>query len=277
MMYTEVYAEVRRLFLKWKRAPMWVFGGLMSPILYLVLFGQAFNLGNLIPSAYASSYLDSALLGAPSYFSYFAVGMIGFSGVTSALFSGVNIQFDKSLGIMSRTVATSAKRSSIFAGYLIFQAILTLVPSFLVIGIALILGYVPGFSGLTVSASQGVTSVFEIVVAIILLCFAFTSLFLAFGFSIKKQESYFGVVTLLQLPILLTSSAMYPSTTMPVWLKFIVSVNPISLSINAVRENMFGASFYPYGPQVYLAGLVGWCAILVSLSLIVAYRSFRVE
>lgn len=277
MFLGETWAVSRRLFLKWKRAPMWIFGGLMSPLLYLALFGQAFNLGNLIPSGFGSSPLMQALSGAPNYFSYFAVGMIGFSGVTSALFSGVNIQFDKTLGILGRTTATSARRSSIFTGYLLFQGIVTLIPAVLVIGIALVIGYIPGFSGLTVTVGQGLLSVTEIIVSIALLCFAFTSLFLAFGFSIRKQQNYFGTVSLLQLPILLTSSAMYPVTTMPAWLKFIVSVNPISLSVNAIRENMFGSSMYPYAPSIYLLGLFAWFVLLVGLALMLAYRSFKAE
>jgi hypothetical protein len=42
-MMLPMFSLIRREFIRWIRAPTWVISGLMSPILYLLLFGQAFN------------------------------------------------------------------------------------------------------------------------------------------------------------------------------------------------------------------------------------------
>ncbi|HTT35929.1 MAG TPA: ABC transporter permease [Thermoplasmata archaeon] len=274
-MYREVVSLMRREYLRWIRAPTWVISGLMSPILYLVLFGQAFDLGKLIPANVPGNPLGVVLLGAPNYFSYFAIGMVAFASVTAAMFSGTGVIFDKQLGIQQRIVSTPASRGAIFSASLLFRGVLTLIPAFLVIGIALLLAYVPGLAGLSVPAGVSAAGVAEVLVAILTLSLTFTALFLAFGFAADRIESYFGVVTILQLPILLTSNAMYPSGTMPPWLQDVVSVNPISLAVNVMRANLFGAQGYAYPVSTYLAGLIGWAVLLIGVASVLAYRSFR--
>lgn len=274
-MYREVVSLLRREYLRWIRAPTWVISGLLSPILYLILFGQAFDLGKLVPAGTPGGLLAHVLLGAPNYFSYFAIGMVAFASVTAAMFSGTGVIFDKQLGIQQRITSTPASRGAIFSASLIFRGALTLIPAFLVIGLALVLAYIPGLSGLTVPAGVTGLGIVEVLAAILTLSLAFTALFLAFGFSANRIESYFGVVTILQLPILLTSNAMYPSGTMPAWLQDVVSVNPISLAVNVMRADLFGDQGYPYSAAVYLAGLVAWAALLIGVAAILASRSFR--
>ena len=274
-MLTPARSLIRREYLRWIRAPTWVISGLMSPILYLLLFGQAFDLGKLLPPGTPASALASVLNGAPNYFSYFAVGMVAFASVTAAMFSGTGIIFDKQLGILQRTLSTPISRRSVFLSALTFRGILTLVPAFLVVGFAIVLAHIPNVAGLTVGAGVGVLDGVQFLVAALILSIAFTSLFLSFGFAAQRIESYFGVVTILQLPILLTSNAMYPVNIMPQWLQYIVGINPISLAVNVMRISLFGAGGYPYSVGIYLLGLLAWAALFLSMALLLASRALK--
>lgn len=269
---------LKREYLRWVRAPTWIVAGLLTPILYLLLFGQAFNLGKLVPpTPNAQAGLQAALLGAPNYFSYFAVGMVGMVAVTSALFAGTGVIFDKQLGILQRTIATPVRRSTIFASSLIFRGLLVVLPIFIVLGLALAFASVPGLAGLNVTHTIGVVGILEVLVAIFVLSIAFTSLFLAFGFVFSRVESYFAVVNLLNLPILFTSNALYPYGTSPGWLQSITAYNPISLAVNVMRENFFGGAYYPYPPYVYLGGLIVWAVALGSMALLLGSRALRTK
>lgn len=268
---------IRREYLRWIRAPTWVISGLMSPILYLLLFGQAFNLGKLLPPGTPASALASVLFGAPDYFSYFAVGMVAFASVTAAMFSGTGIIFDKQLGILQRILSTPISRRSVFLSSLVFRGMLTLIPAFLVVGFALLLAHVPNVAGLSLGSSVSALDGVQFLAAALVLSIAFTSLFLSFGFAAQRIESYFGVVTILQLPILLTSNAMYPVNIMPAWLQYIVGVNPISLAVNVMRMSLFGTAGYPYSVGVYFAGLLGWAILFVGLAFLLASRALRTD
>jgi ABC-2 type transport system permease protein len=265
-MYREIVSLLRREFLRYIRTPVWIGTSLAVPILYLILFGQGFQIPGGPPT----------FLGAPNYFSYFSVGMVGFVALTMSLFSGANIIFDKGLGILKRQVATPAPRSAIFLSPLIFRSLMALIPAFLVLGLALLLAHVPGFVGLTITGSVGLLGVFEVIVAVIVLSLTFNALFLACGFALESPQSYFGLVNLLNLPILFTSNALYPPTDLPVWLRTVTDYNPVSLCINVMRENLFGSqSYYSYSPEIYLLGLLCWAAGIIAIALVIAARALR--
>lgn len=270
-MYREVASLLRREYLRWIRAPMSVISGLMMPVLLLILFGQGFDLGKAIPS----NQVSAILLGAPNFFSYFAVGMVAFAGVSAASFAGIGVISDKQLGIQQRICSTPASRAAIFTASLVFRGLLTLIPAFLVIGLALLFAYVPGLTGLSVPSGVQLLGVGEFLIAVLMLSLAFSALFLAFGFSMSHTESYVGVTTILQLPVLLASNVMYPSGLMPSWLQYAVSVNPISLAVNVMRASLFGRTSYVYSPEVYLLGLFGWTAALIGIAALLTVRSFR--
>lgn len=266
-MRRELYALLRREFLRYLRTPIWIITSLAVPILYLILFGQGFNQIQCVPSA---------CLGAPNYFSYFSVGMVGFVALTMSLFSGANIIFDKGVGILKRQVGSPAPRSAIFLSPLIFRSLMALIPAFLVLGLAIGLTHVPGFVGLSVNGSVTVLGAVEIVAAVLVLSLTFNALFLACGFALENPQSYFGLVNLVNLPILFTSNALYPPGNLPGWLETVTAYNPVSLCINVLRENLFGSqSYYTYSPEIYFLGLLAWAIAIVLIGVVIASRALR--
>jgi ABC-2 type transport system permease protein len=258
-MIRETVALTRREVLRITRNPQAIITSLLLPILYLVLFGQAFNLQNLGSGRIPQAYFLTAFRGAPTYFSYFAAGMTGFVAVTATLFIGANVIFDRLFGVLKRISATPASPTSIFASRLIAGSIQPI--------------------GLAITASVTVVGAVEVLLAIVILSAMFASLFLAVGFSLKQPQTYFAAVNAINLPVLLTSAALYPWGTMPPWFQNVASVNPITLAVNVLRENLFaGASaYYPYGPEVYLLGLLVWAAAMFVVATWLARRALGPE
>ncbi|MGI0071980.1 MAG: ABC transporter permease [Thermoplasmata archaeon] len=274
-MIRELGALTRRELLRLSRNPQAIATSLLLPILYLVLFGQAFNLGALFPSGPSGIVaIHETFRGAPSYFSYFGAGMAGFVAVTATLFIGANVIFDRLFGILKRTAASPATATSIFGSRLIAGMIQPVGLAFLVLGLAVFLGHL-GLSGLEVTASLTVVGVVEVVLAIVILSAMFASLFLAIGFTIEQPQSYFAVVNAVNLPVLLTSAALFPWGTMPPWFATVASYNPITIAVNVIRENLFAGAiaYYPYGPAVYLLALLAWALGMFVLATLLAARA----
>jgi len=265
-MIRELMALTKRELLRLARNPQALGTSLLLPILYLLLFGQGFNFGK-----YASA---GVVLGAPTYFSYFAAGMAGFVAVTATLFIGANVIFDRLFGILKRISSTPASSLSIFGSRLLAGMIQPVGLAFLVLGLAIGLPHI-GLSGLVVTASIGVLGAVEVLLAIVVLSAMFASLFLAIGFSVEQPQTYFAVVNAINLPVLLTSAALYPWGFMPAWLQSIASYNPVTLAIEVVRINLFAgaASYYPYSSWVYLLGLLGWAAAMILIAALLARRA----
>jgi ABC-2 type transport system permease protein len=280
-MLRELTALTRREFLKLARNPQALFTSMLLPLLYLLLFGQGFNINPTayLPAGTPPSVIHAAILadfrGAPNYYSYFAAGMVGFVAVTATLFIGANVIFDKLFGIFKRTRGTPAPSAAVFGSRLIAGSVQPILLAFFVLGLALLFAHVPGLTGLQVTAQVGVLGIAEVLLAIILLSLMFATLFLTFGILLEVPQTYFAAVNLLNLPVLFTSDALYPWGGMPSWLRSISQYNPISLAVNVIRETFFGAGQYPYGPGIYLLGLLGWTSVLVGIAIFLVARALR--
>lgn len=273
-MIRELVALTRRELLRLARNPQAIATSLLLPILYLVLFGQAFNLSSIGGGTLPPDYFLEFYRGAPSYFSYFSAGMAGFVAVTATLFIGANVIFDRLFGILKRTAASPATATSIFGSRLLAGMIQPVGLAFLVLGLAVLLGHL-GLAGLDVTASIGAVGAIEVVLAVVILSAMFASLFIAIGFTIEQPQSYFAVVNAINLPVLLTSAALFPWGTMPPWFRDIASYNPITLAVNVVRENLFAGAtaYYPDTPAVYLLGLFVWALAMFVLATVLARRA----
>ncbi len=270
-------ALTRRELLKIARNPAAIATSLLLPILYLLLFGQGFNFTKLltIPGltpGQQQQYLATYILGAPDYFSYFAAGMVGFVCVTATLFVGANVIFDKLFGTLKRTAASPATATDIFGARLVAGSIQPIGLAFLVLGLAVLLGYV-GLAGLHITGAVGPLGAGEIVLAILLLSLMFASLFLALGFTIEQPQTYFAVVNAINLPVLLTSAALYPWGAMPSWLQGIASYNPITLAVEVLRINLFGGTYYSHPAWAYLLGLIGWFVGMFTIATLLTRRA----
>ena len=280
-MLTELAALTRREFLKLARNPQAILTSLMLPLLYLLLFGQGFNINpaQFLPPCSPPAEVHQVVLtyfrGAPDYYSYFAAGMVGFVSVTATLFIGANVIFDKLFGIFKRTRGTPAPSAAVFGSRLIAGAAQPIALAFFVLGLALLFGRIPGLNGMDVTANVGALGAVEIVLAIVLLSLMFATLFLMFGILLEVPQTYFAAVNLLNLPVLLTSDALYPWGSMPTWLRNVSQYNPVSLAVNVLRETLFGASYYPYSAGVYLLGLFAWSAVLIALAIFLVARALR--
>jgi ABC-2 type transport system permease protein len=273
-MIRELGALTRRELLRLARNPQAIATSLLLPILYLLLFGQAFDLNTIGGGAIPPQAFLLIYRGAPSYFSYFSAGMTGFVAVTATLFIGANVIFDRLFGILKRTAASPATATSIFGSRLLAGMIQPVGLAFLVLGLAILLGHI-GLSGLDVTASVTVLGATEVVLAILILSAMFASLFLAIGFTIEQPQSYFAVVNAVNLPVLLTSAALFPWGIMPAWFRNIASYNPITLAVNVIRENLFtgATAYYPDSPAVYLGGLFAWAMAMFVLATLLARRA----
>jgi ABC-2 type transport system permease protein len=279
-MWRELGSLTRREFLKIARNPQAIFTSLLLPLLYLLLFGQGFNINpaQYVPNLSAAQKLALIHIyfrGAPSYYSYFAAGMVGFVSVTATLFIGANVIFDKLFGIFKRTRGTPAPSAAVFGSRLIAGSAQPILLALFVLGLALAFHYVPGLSGLQVTNSVGILGAAEIVAAIVLLSLMFATLFLTFGIILEVPQTYFAAVNLLNLPVLLTSDALYPWGAMPVWLQNLSQYNPVSLAVNVLRETLFGGGMYPYSAGVYLLALFAWTAGLVGIAIVFVRRALR--
>ena len=220
---------------KWFRSPAWLFASLVQPVLWLVLFGNAFNPASMIPSFPGSSAIKTQILqstfgGAPNYITFLTAGMLCFLVVTWPMWAGGPLVTDRSLGYLNKLLVAPISRTAITFSLLLSSILKGVVLSAMLLVVALIL---PG--GLVFASGFDVADFLGIFAALILLSVGFLWLFMMVSVRARRFETLAAIGSTLGLPLLFASSALLPTSSMPAWLSAIAGINPISKAADVIR------------------------------------------
>ena len=271
---------LRREVLKWvNRRPVLVIS-LATPIFWIALFGKSFNLASLIDAAVASTGLGPAaeaarqalleavkrLFGTEDYFTYVATGMLAVFALFQSMFGAVGVVFDKRIGYMTRLLVAPIPRASIFAAKVLGSLVRITVLAAILLTVAALLGLKlkPGITPLDLLAAW---------LVLMLLSAGLSSLFTGLAFNIENQEVLFALANLINLPLMFSSSALFPREQMPEWLRAFAGVNPISHAADLIRYFLIGKPLDdPLLSAAYLAVL---SSVLAAAGYLLALRGMR--
>ena len=188
---------------------------LFSPLVWFLLFGQLFKGVTQLPGFPTDNYLL-----------YVLPGVLGILILSLSLFNANNVVFDKVSGYFAKLLSFPVSRLSIAMGYAIDTLVqmLVLIMLLLAIGLPIAGGIASGWVGLLL-----------IFWLSILFGFAMTCLGLSMALVAPTAWEFFGMINFIELPLLFTSSALFPETFMPGWLRIVSMLNPLSHYVNGVR------------------------------------------
>ena len=144
--------------------------------------------------------------------------------------------------------------------------------SLIVLVIALGFAYIPGLVGLTLSPDFSIVDLLGMVLVLTLLAIGFACVFISVALAVENQETLFGLINLLNLPVMFASAALFPLSFMPTWLQSVAKVNPLTWAADACRTFAFHnpAPIFPVWQEVLFLGI--FAAIMVTISIVVARR-----
>ncbi|MEW6325877.1 MAG: ABC transporter permease [Nitrospirota bacterium] len=241
----ETTALTRRWFQRLMRERMTLVFGLFQPMLWLILFGSSFKNATL-PQAF----------GTENYFAFMTAGVVVMTVLNSGLAGGVDLIFDRETGFLDRLLVAPIARSSIIVSRFLFVMALSGLQILIILGTAWLLDVAPatGLSGVAVILLVGV-----------LLGVGLTALSLGLAFSISSHSGFFSLIGFITLPLIFVSSALVSLDAMPVWLRAVAAINPMTWTIDAVRSLILQGWFWPR-LLVIIAALLVFDAGCVALS-----------
>jgi len=250
---------------KWYRNPVSLLTGLIQPFFWLALFGSAFSKLSL--------YGPALLQGAPNYITYILGGVLTIIGLFTALFSGVNLIFDRRLGVLGRFLIAPIRRSSIVFAKIISSSIRILVQVGILILAALIIP-----NGLKFEHGFTFFDTAVLLTAVLLTAFIFSSIFTTIAVRITRPDTIFGIINLVNLPLLFVSYAMFPPGLMAGWLSDAAAYNPVSWSAETIRTVVINGSLSAsqlHSITLWLSGLAILAALLLTLTYYVSEKEIR--
>jgi ABC-2 type transport system permease protein len=104
--------------------------------------------------------------------------------------------------------------------------------SALIIGIAILIGV--SFPNLLV--------IIPIMALVILFSLGFSGISVVVAATAKSQETFWGIINFLGMPLFMLSPALFPLELLPDWLATIAKLNPVTYTVLLVRGMMTGVT-----------------------------------
>lgn len=244
-----VYVMWLRQLKKYWRSKSRMVGSLGQPVLFLIALG--FGFGPIFEKA-----------GGGSYIQFIAPGIIAMSILFMAMFSGIEIIWDRQFGFLKETLVSPSSRFRIFLGRTLGGATVAMIQGVIVLLITLLIGFRP----------ESLASLPLALLFMFLLAFVFT----AFGTSIASQledmQAFPLIMNFILMPLFFLSGALFPLESAPGTLSLIAKFDPLSYFVDALRETLTGASHFGLAFDI---GIIAF--LVVSVMSIGAYLFSRIK
>jgi len=166
------------------------------------------------------------------YIEFMAPGVIILTAIFTSIFGGVNTLWDRRYGFMNKALTSPISRSSIALGKMFAISLIAALQASLILGIAIAIGV--SFSNfLMIAPIMGIVILFSL---------GFSGISVIVAATAKSQETFWGFINFLGMPMFMLSPALFPLELIPEWLANVARLNPVTYTILLVREMMTGVS-----------------------------------
>ena len=214
-----IYVLWLRQVKRYYRARSRLVGSLGQPLLFLVAFG--FGFGSIYKRAVGGNYIE-----------FLAPGIILMGVLFTAVFTGIEVIWDRQFGFLKETLVAPVPRFQIMLGRTLGGATVATVQGIVVFVLTLFFGLRP-------------QNIFLLPVAlafVFLVAFLFTSLGTAIASILEDMQGFQLIMNFLVMPIFFLSGALFPLQGLPKAIEVITRVDPLAYGVDAVRGLLISTS-----------------------------------
>jgi len=216
-----IYILWLRQLKRYFRSKARIIGSLGQPILFLVALG--FGFGPIFQKA-----------GGGNYIQFLAPGVIAMGILFTAIFSGIEIIWDRQFGFLKETLVAPVSRFKIMIGRTLGGATVAIFQGIIVFVISLLIGFkVSNFALLPLAF------VYMFLIAIL-----FTALGTAIASVLQDMQGFQLIMNFLVMPIFFLSGALFPLEGLPPVLAFITRIDPLSYGIDGLRGTLISTAHF---------------------------------
>ncbi len=225
-----------------------IVGALGQPLLFLVALG--FGLGPVFQRA-----------GQGDYITFLAPGVICMTILFAAIFSGIELIWDRQFGFLKETLVAPVPRVTIMLGRSLGGATVALIQGAIVTAVCLLVGFRPDVSALPAA-----------LVFMALIALMFTALGTAIASLMEDFQGFQLVMNFLVMPTFFLSGALFPLTNVPRPLALVAALDPLTYGVDGVRSTLTGVAHFGVGVD-----LVVLSVLTAALLVIGTYLFSRIE
>lgn len=244
-----IYILWLRQLKRYVRSKARMISSLAQPILFLVALGFGFG------PTFAKS-------GQGNYIQFLAPGIIAMTILFTAVFSGIEIIWDKQFGFLKETLVAPVSRFKIMLGRTLGGATVAAVQGLVVLFVTFIVGF-----RLTNWLMLPVAFIFMTLIALL-----FTGLGTAIASKMEDMQGFPLIMNFIIMPLFFLSGALFPIDDLPKALKIVTQLNPLSYGVDGVRGSLVGLSHFSLFTDFALLSVITLAVIAIG-----AYLFSKVE
>lgn len=203
---------------RFRRQRSRVVGALGQPIVFWLLLGGGLS----------ASFRPRGAPEGTGYLEYFYPGIIVLVLLFTAIFATIAVVEDRREGFLQGVLVAPVARSSIVVGQALGSTTLALLQGILLLILAPVAG---------VALSPG--SVLSVLVVLFILAFSLTNMGLIIAWRMQSTQGFHAIMNLILIPIWLLSGAFFPVTGVPIWLEWIMRINPLTYGMAVLRRCLY--------------------------------------
>jgi ABC-2 type transport system permease protein len=192
---------------------------IVQPVVWLVLMGNTM-------SGLTNNPMAAKMLGTGNYLDFMTPGVMIMTALFGGVFGGTSILWDRRLGFLNKMLTAPIHRAAIPVGKLAALVVQTVFQALLIVIIALLLG---------VHISTGILGIIFLLMLSSLFGLIMGGVSLSLAAVLRSHEALFAIMNFFTMPLIFTSNAMFPTSAMPEWLRWIAKFNPLSYAVGPMR------------------------------------------
>jgi len=208
------YRQVKRFW----HAKARVIGTITQPIFWLIFFGVGF----------AASF-KGAVFGGLDYLSFMFPGIILMTIFMSSFMSGISVIWDKEFGYLKVVLVAPSSRKASILGRSLGDATIAIIQGIII----LIIGY-------PLVRSINLVNIIPLLAVALLVSMTFAGIGILIATRIQTMEGFQLIINIIAMPLIFLSGIFYPIDALPIWLKVIAYINPLTYGVDASRILLTG-------------------------------------
>jgi ABC-2 type transport system permease protein len=244
-----VYVLLIRQLKRYSRSRARMLSALGQPLLFLL--GLGFGFGPIFQRAGQGNYLQ-----------FLAPGVISMSILFTAVFTGIELIWDRQFGFLKETMVAPVPRIYIMAGRTLGGATVALFQGFVMTIFCLLAGF-----RITHLGSLAGALMFMVLIAVM-----FTALGTTLASVLSDFQAFQLVMNLLIMPLFFLSGALFPLDLVSSTMAIVAKLNPLTYGVDGVRGSLIGVWHFS---AVHDAGVLA--AIVAVLLALGTYLFSRIQ
>jgi len=210
-----------------------IIGSLGQPLLFLLALGYGF--GPIYQRASGGNYIE-----------FLAPGIIAMSIIFTALFSGIEIIWDRQFGFLKETLVAPVSRLNIMIGRTIGGATVATLQGVVVFLISLIAGFKP----------TNILMIFPALIFMFLIALLFTALGTAIASLLEDMQGFQLIMNFIVMPLFFLSGALFPIQGLTGTIRFIATIDPLAYGVDGLRHTLINVAYFGAGMDFIVLGAI---------------------